>query len=246
MNPPTSTSRIAQLDHLVVMAATLEEGVQWCEDTLGVTPAAGGRHAFMGTHNRLLRTSSEAFAASYLEIIAIDPEGAPPSAPFDKRWFDMDAAWLRASVAQHGPQLIHWVARVPDIAASTEALHALDLPAGAPQAASRQTPRGLLEWQIGLRSDGQRLLGGCLPTLIRWGAIHPEASMQGQGVQLLGLELQHPQADALRAALLALNLPVNTPIQVQISAQPALAAHLQTPKGRVTLRSRATALPPPQ
>jgi len=243
MNSSTSTSTISQLDHLVVMAATLEEGVQWCEDTLGVTPAAGGRHAFMGTHNSLLRTSSDAFAASYLEIIAIDPEGAPPSAPFDRRWFDMDAAWLRASVAQLGPQLIHWVARVPDIATSTEALHVLDLPAGEPQAASRQTPRGLLEWQIGLRRDGLRLLDGCLPTLIRWGAIHPEASMQDQGVQLLGLELQHPQANALRAALLALNLPVDAPIQVQSGAQPVLAAHLQTPKGLVTLRSDASTQP---
>ena len=243
MNSPASISTISQLDHLVIMAATLEEGVQWCEATLGVTPAAGGRHAFMGTHNRLLRTSSDAFAASYLEIIAIDPEGAPPVAPFDKRWFDMDTASLRASVTQHGPQLIHWVARIPDIAASTQALHALDLPAGAPQAASRQTPRGLLEWQIGLRSDGQRLLDGCLPTLIHWGAIHPEASLQDQGVQLLGLELQHPQADALRAALLALNLPVDAPIQVQSGARPALAAHLQTPKGPVTLRSHASATP---
>ena len=45
----------AELDHLVVMAANLDEGVRWCEATLGVTPGPGGSHPLMGTHNRLLR-----------------------------------------------------------------------------------------------------------------------------------------------------------------------------------------------
>ena len=226
----------AQLDHLVVMAHGLDEGVQWCEATLGVTPDAGGRPAVMGTPNRLLRTSSIAAPNSYLEIIAIDPES---QAPASQRWFDMDDAALRSAVKRHGPQLIHWVARVPNIAASTQALHTLGLMAGAPQAASRQTPRGLLEWQIGLRSDGQRLLNGCLPTLIHWGAIHPEASMADHGVQLLKLELQHPQDEAVATALRALGLPTTAAVQVSHSASPALIAHLQTPKGIVQLRSPA-------
>ena len=226
----------AQLDHLVVMAHRLDEGVQWCEATLGVTPDAGGQHAFMGTHNRLLRTSSAAFSNSYLEIIAIDPAG---QAPTGQRWFDMDHAALRNTVENHGPQLIHWVARVPDIGASTQALHALGLMAGQPQAASRQTPRGLLEWQIGLRSDGQRLLDGCLPTLIHWGPIHPETSMQDHGVQLLKLELQHPQSESLAGALRHLGLPAEAAVRVSHSATPSLYAQLQTPKGIVDLRSLA-------
>ena len=164
MSSPASISTISQLDHLVIMAATLEEGVQWCESTLGVTPAAGGRHAFMGTHNRLLRTSSDAFAASYLEIIAIDPEGAPPVAPFDKRWFDMDTASLRASVTQHGPQLIHWVASVPDVAERCTALAALGIERGPVLTASRPTPNGLLQWQITVRDDGLRLMDGIAPS----------------------------------------------------------------------------------
>ena len=57
------------LDHLVVAAATLAEGVAWCERTLGVTPGPGGRHPLFGTHNRLLKIESEAFALAYLDII---------------------------------------------------------------------------------------------------------------------------------------------------------------------------------
>ena len=46
------------LDHLVVIAPTLADGVAWCESTLGVTPGPGGEHPLMGTHNRLIHISS--------------------------------------------------------------------------------------------------------------------------------------------------------------------------------------------
>ena len=223
----------AQLDHLVVLAATLEEGVAWCEASLGIRPDAGGRHLFMGTHNRLLRTSSSAFAHSYLEIIAIDPEGSPPAAP-KQRWFDMDDATLQAQVRAQGPQLVHWVARVPDIAQATQTLQQLGLAVGTPQAASRPTPRGLLEWQIGLRDDGVRPLAGCLPTLIHWSGPHPEASLTDPGIALLQLELAHPQGDLLQTALQALGLPL-AHIRVRTAPVPSLSAQLATPRGTVCL-----------
>ena len=64
----------AALDHLVVAAATLDEGADWCLRTLGVAPGAGGKHPLMGTHNRLLKIASPAWPLVYLEIIAVDPE----------------------------------------------------------------------------------------------------------------------------------------------------------------------------
>ena len=48
------------IDHLVVVAHTLEQGVQWCEATLGITPAPGGEHAQYGTHNRLFKIATPA------------------------------------------------------------------------------------------------------------------------------------------------------------------------------------------
>jgi catechol 2,3-dioxygenase-like lactoylglutathione lyase family enzyme len=41
-------------DHLVLAARDLDAAAAWLEDHLGVTLAAGGKHARMGTHNRLL------------------------------------------------------------------------------------------------------------------------------------------------------------------------------------------------
>ena len=73
------------LDHLVVAAASLDDGVRWCEATFGITAGPGGRHALMGTHNRLFSIAGPDFPDAYFEIIAIDP-GAPPPGPAITLW----------------------------------------------------------------------------------------------------------------------------------------------------------------
>ena len=230
---------LATLDHLVVLATSLASGVAWAEATLGVTPGPGGEHPLMGTHNRLLRLgngsdqSNAQPGAAYLEIIAINPAATPTLQPPEHRWFDMDDPALRERVAQMGPQLVHWVARVPDLTAALLAWRELGIDRGEARAASRPTPGGLLQWQISLRPDGQRLFDGCLPTLIEWGPHHPTAAMPDSGLALQSLTLQHPQAALLQAACQAIGLD-----EVLISAGPArLSAQLATPRGTLTLRS---------
>ena len=225
----------ATLDHLVVMAPSLASGVAWAEATLGVTPGPGGEHPLMGTHNRLLRLSNGEGqpGAAYLEIIAINPAATPTLQPPERRWFDMDDPALRERVAQTGPQLVHWVARVPALAAALQAWRTLGIDRGEARAASRPTPGGLLQWQISLRPDGQRLFDGCLPTLIEWGPHHPTATMADSALALQSLTLQHPQAMLLQAACQAIGLD-----EVLISAGPArLSAQLATPRGTLTLHS---------
>ena len=196
----------AALDHLVIAASTLAEGVAWCETTLGITPGPGGEHALFGTHNRLLKLQAPGAPHAYLEIIAVNPLAQPTrSTPF-KRWFDLDDPTLQNRLQQQGPQLVHWVASVPDLNASLAAWRALGIDRGTALAASRPTPTGLLQWQIAVRNDGERLLGGCLPTLIQWGAVHPAQSMPTSGLALRGLRLSHPQHGLLGAALQAIGL----------------------------------------
>ena len=229
----------ATLDHLVVLAPSLASGVAWAEATLGVTPGPGGDHPLMGTHNRLLRlrtSSDQATAqpgAAYLEIIAINPAASPALVAPARRWFDMDDPALRERVAQMGPQLVHWVARVPALAAALQAWQQLGIDRGEARAASRPTPGGLLQWQISLRPDGQRLFDGCLPTLIEWGPHHPTATMADSGLTLQSLKLQHPQAAQLQSACDAIGLN-----EVVITGGPArLSAQLGTPRGPLTLHS---------
>jgi hypothetical protein len=226
---------LAILDHLVVLAPSLASGVAWAEATLGVTPGPGGEHPLTGTHNRLLRLSNGKGqpGAAYLEIIAINPAATPELQPPEHRWFDMDDPALRERVAQMGPQLVHWVARVPDLTAALLAWRELGIDRGEARAASRPTPGGLLQWQISLRPDGQRLFDGCLPTLIEWGPHHPTATMADSGLTLQSLTLQHPQATLLLAACQAIGLD-----EVLITDGPArLSAQLSTPGGPLTLHS---------
>lgn len=210
------------VDHLVVAAASLAQGVRWCEAVLGVTPGPGGKHPLMGTHNRLLRIASEAFPQAYFEIIAVDPDAAPPGRA---RWLGLDAIDLRA-----GPRLLHWVARGNTLDAQCTALRAAGFDTGPAIAASRDTPQGRLEWRISVREDGTLWAGGALPSLIEWGAMHPSASIPASGVTLRTLTLRG-LPHAARAALGLSN------IEFADDAGPALSAVFDTPRGVVTLVS---------
>lgn len=224
----------ARLDHLVVVADTLQQGVAWCEATLGVTPGPGGQHPLMGTHNRLLRIATVDYPRAYFEIIALEPAANAKERRAGKRWFDMDDAALQATVREHGPRLVHFVASVPDGRAALAALAAQGIERGEALQASRMTPRGLLQWHITVRDDGQRLFDGCLPTLIEWGDIHPVPGMGESGVTLQSLAVSHPRADTLRSAYEAIGLQ-----GVRVQDGPAnLCATLLTPKGRIKLESK--------
>lgn len=220
----------ARVDHLVVLAATLDEGVAWCEATLGVVPAPGGEHPLMGTHNRLLRVATVDFPRTYLEIIAIKPGAQPQGGR--RRWFDMDDDRVREAIAR-GPRLAHFAANVDDIDAAAKALRRQDIDRGPALQASRETPRGRLEWRISVRDDGARLFDGCMPTLIQWGEVHPVANMPASDVALHSMLVTHPKADALRAAYEAIGLE-----RVAVrTGPPNLQAVLLTPRGRVVLDS---------
>jgi len=82
------------LDHLIVGASSLADGVDYVAKVTGATPRRGGRHVAMGTHNALLRLGDRV----YLEVLAIDPEGQKPARA---RWFDLDDTAVQAELAVH-------------------------------------------------------------------------------------------------------------------------------------------------
>lgn len=218
----------AELDHLVIAAQTLAQGVAWCEATLGVTPAPGGKHPLMGTHNRLLSITGPKFERAYLEVIAVDPDAAPPG---HARWFGLDDPALQQALRQR-PRLVHFVARVPDLAAACATWTALDLQPGAAVAASRDTPHGRLEWQITVRKDGRPQHHGALPTLIQWGTQHPGQSLPDSGVSLGALSVSAPRREPLMRAFVSIGL-TNVPVTV---GPPGLHATLHGPHGDIPLQ----------
>lgn len=228
----------SQIDHLVVVARTLEQGTQWCEATMGITPSPGGDHPQHGTHNRLFKIATPANPFAYVEIIAINPSAKRTGS--GQRWFDMDDPAIQAAVAAE-PRLLHFVANTDDIQAGRIALKAQDIDRGPATQANRHSRRGLLQWQMTVREDGQRLFNGALPTLIQWGKpnetepmrLHPRNSLPRSGVSLKSISVSHPSADKLQAAFDALGLS-----GIPVETGPAnIVVQLNTPKGVVTLQS---------
>ena len=229
-----------QIDHLVVVAQTLEQGVKWCEAKLGITPGPGGEHAQFGTHNRLFKIANPSHPLAYLEIIAIDPNAKRPANAPQSRWFDMDDAALQAAVALE-PRLVNFVAQTDDIQAGRIALKKQGIEPGLAVHASRHSRRGVLQWQLTVREDGQRLFNGTLPSLIQWGKpdaaeplrLHPRNTLPRSGVTLQSLTLSNPSPEKLQPALDAIGLA-----SLVVAPGPAqLTAVLNTPKGLVELSS---------
>jgi Glyoxalase-like domain len=229
----TGASLTSRVDHVVIVADSLAQGVAWCEAVLGVVPGPGGRHPLMGTHNRLLPIGTPEWPDAYLELIAIDPDAEAPPADGRARWFGMDEPALRARVAR-GPCLAHVVARTPDIAAACAALGALGEDVGEPVAASRATPQGELRWQISVRRDGRPAHAGALPALIEWQGPHPCEAMRDVGLRLRGLTVHAARPEAVRAAHAAIGL-VGVDVSPATATADTLALQLSTPRGPVLL-----------
>jgi len=206
----------AVLDHLIVGADSLARAAPELERFLGVSLAGGGKHLTMGTHNRLLRLGNDA----YLELLAIDPDGARPDRP---RWVGLDEPETRARLAE-GPRLLHWSARL-----DTTELPDLPLDIGP----FEQFKRGDFGWQLTVRADGKLAVDGLAPSLIRWEGPHPVERLPDVGVTLEALELEHPRAAEVQRQLDALGLS----IRCGEAPVPRITAHLRTSAGTRTLRS---------
>ncbi|WP_321884528.1 VOC family protein [Paraburkholderia bannensis] len=235
------TATPLRLDHLVISARTLEEGVQYVADKLGATPTGGGAHPLMRTHNRLLGL----WGGAYLEVIAADPNarGAAssqtPGQSGRARLFALDDPHVQASLDK-GPYLSHWVARVepPRDLARWRTQY--------PQRIAELVPmtRGDLSWQLSVPLDGsfpqwQGAGDGMLPSLIQWDTPrHPSQMLAETGIALRALTAYHPQAQALREQLEWLGAAHL--IHVEESLSPALVAQFETPSGTRSLGAPRT------
>lgn len=195
------------IDHIVVSATRLEDGVAWVEAALGVTLAGGGQHGLMSTHNRLLGLGD-----LYLEVIAIDPAAPDPGRP---RWFDLDRF-------SGSPRLTNWVAQAEDLPATLA-----KCPPGLGQPV--EMSRGTYRWDYTVPEDGCLPFDGAFPALLHWHGRRPPDDLPDCGLRLTRFELVHPQAGALRAALAA--VLADDRIVVHEGPAKAMRAHFDGPSG---------------
>jgi hypothetical protein len=207
------------LDHLTVVAPSLQAGSSFVRESLGIEPGPGRAHPGMGTHNLLLRLGD----AVYLEVIAQDPDAGPISRP---RWFGLDHVPTNAL-----PRLATWVARTDDIAA-----------AAVPELGRVETmQRAQHTWQMTLTADGHLPLGGAAPALIqREGAAHPAAALAEVGLSLRRLRIHHSSPAEVSALLARIGLaarpgqpaqPGQPEVVVLAGDRCRLVAEIDTPSG---------------
>jgi len=199
---------VSTLDHLVIAAEDLAEGVRWVEERVGAALEPGGRHTAFGTHNALLSLGPEC----YLEVIAVDPAAPPPARP---RWFELDTPAMCERLAR-GPALVHWVVRVDTVDEITDPL---------------ELSRGDNHWVLGVPPEGRMLLGGLAPSRILWRTPPPPTRLPDKGIRLQSLELTTPDPAKLRHVVAGVVGPV-----LRGPGSPGLAATLVIPSGRAVLR----------
>ena len=186
----------------------MEAGAAHVEEALGRTMIPGGRHARMGTWNRVLGLGD-----CYLEAIAVEPGAA---APDRARWYGLDDR-------EGPPALDHWALRVDDLDAACDAWPG----AGDPLRFERDG----LRWRMAVPPDGRLPFDAVAPALIEWETRPPRIA--NGGVTLSRLVLRHP--DAHRLAPLIAGLSDDSRLLVEAGAA-SLAARIETPDGLRTLR----------
>ena len=205
------------VDHLLLGARDLDQGIEWVEQQTGVKAAFGGVHPGVGTRNALLSLGSN----RYLEIIAPDPDQSSYN-------FQIDVRRLTA------PRLITWAALAEDIEATAAMARKVGYEVFGPRAGSRATPSGVvLRWKS-LGMITKTVSGGIEPApfFIQWDAdaTHPSRTAPA-GCRLETLEFQHPDPTALAATLKALGIDAG----VRPGREARITATFQTQKGRIEL-----------
>ncbi len=210
---------MAEIDHIVVAARTLEEGAAYILAHLGVAPAPGGKHDGIGTHNLVLGLGPDC----YLEVIAADPDQPEPPHP---RPFDLDDPATKLML-EAGPHLVGWVARTP-------ALEAVAARLGPSQAGEvKAWKRGTLSWKMAMPPQRQDMRN-LIPSLIQWDDGKGAAPrLADSGLRLVSLEAEHPEHDAVRNALAQRGLEES--MKVRRSPHPRLVARLRKADGGETV-----------
>lgn len=206
---------MAEIDHIVIGARTLEDGAAFIEQHLGVRPQKGGVHEGFGTHNMLLGLGP----SCYIEIIARDP-GQPQ--PEHARPFDLDDPSTRTMLDAE-PRLLTYVARTPVLDAVVARL------GPARSGVVRAMRRGELTWRMAFPPQRQDL-DNLIPPLIQWDGKSAAARLKDSGWRLHAMEAEHPEADSLRIALSERGL--DDQVKVRHSPHARLIVHLHHKDGR--------------
>jgi len=181
-----------KIDHIVVGADNLEQGITALEESLGVTLPKASKHEAMSTHNCVAPTGND----SFIEILSIDPEAPEPGRT---RWFAMDDPDVKARF-KRSACAYHWVVGTDDI-------DAVIANSPIPLGELVTFTRGERSWRLTIPTDGSLQEEGLIPTFIEWSpGPHPSSGMSDLGIKLKKVVLTHPDPQKLTDILTQLGV----------------------------------------
>ena len=217
-----SVNERCQLDHIVMAAQSLTEGVAFFKEITGIDIPVGGFHPLMGTHNHLMQIGNNAF----FEIIAIDPSATSPSRP---RWYGLDDPNTARSLQT--PRLLTWVVSTPSLDAL---LGQSDFHYGT----ALELTRGQLNWRLTVPEDGGLPNYGLLPSIIQWNHPgNPCGFMADMQCELQSINIYHPYRNWYEMQL----KQINSDHLVQIHPTDGagyMTVSISTPNGIIILDTR--------
>jgi hypothetical protein len=205
------------LDHLLLGARDLNDGIGWIAKKTGIKPVIGGIHPGGGTRNALISLGGQ----QYLEVIAPDPGQSSFNFDIDLRKLDE-------------PHLITWAADTSDIDALAENLRGSGMEVIGPRAGSRTRPDNkVLSWKtLGIRNDLGYHQVEPVPFFIQWtsSSLHPSQDSP-KGCELQSITFEHPNPGQLDAAFHKLGIEA----RVTKGNSARLVAEIKTPIGLLKL-----------
>jgi hypothetical protein len=204
-----ATQSLANVDHVILGIANLDQGIEEFERLTGVRPVYGGKHP-TGTHNALVALGGR----TYLEILAPQPGSFPPA--------EFSELPLLKELTPVG-----WALTFQDVTRLQDGIAAAGLRVTAPIEGSRKTPQGAaLQWVM---FDLQQRVDAA-PFFITWrpGSAHPSATSPG-GCSVERWAVAGPENDVLDR----LRSLIGPPVAIAIAPATALSLTLRCPKGLV-------------
>ncbi|MDO5740218.1 MAG: VOC family protein [Ornithinimicrobium sp.] len=216
----------AALDHLVYAVPDLDAAIEEFAMKTGARPVAGGSHPGRGTRNALIGLRWRGSRRCYLELLAPDPE--QPDVNPATMMLDLGA------VLSTAPRMHTWAIRPGDLDATLARAAQAQVEVGEAVSASRVTPAGTtLSWRLAVPAPLG--LAGLQPFLIDWGAGGHPSGDPLPIVELLHLELAHPQPALVGSRLDMLGVGPEIGAELRTEPSPAMTVTLATPSGVVVL-----------
>lgn len=203
------------IDHFMIAANDLDRLSDYFSAATGIDPAPGGSHPDLGTHNRLIATTSQI----YLELIAPNP-ALDSSSDLREGISKIDTSTLHRIIVRESLE------RFPAI---VEAYRHAGVEATVRPLSRKAASGEVLRWHLLMPADGNAY-GAFAPLFIDWGeATHPSSSLPAAPCTVVSCRASHPRPESVRA----LWKEIRFDLPVEEGPESRIEVLLDTPKGAV-------------